>query len=81
MVDINGCGTHSDATIAAAKFQHQAFLNYQFNRAYGLGLADRNDLYDAGLRLRTAADCVIVFETLSRRAATDGRNRQALGYL
>ena len=63
------------------KFHHQAFLNYQFNRAYGLGLADRNDLYEAGLRVRSAADCVIVFETLSRRAATDGRHRQAVGYL
>ena len=45
------------------KFHHQAFLNYQFNRAYGLGLADRNDLYEAGLRVRSAADCVIAFET------------------
>ena len=71
----------TDLPIGFEKFHRRAFLNYQFNRAYGLGLADRNDLYDAGLHVRSARDCVIVFETLSRRAATDGRDRQALGYL
>jgi pimeloyl-ACP methyl ester carboxylesterase len=63
------------------RFHHQAFLNYQFNRAYGLGLADLNDLYDAGMRVRSATDCIRVFETLSRRVAADGRARQAVGYL
>jgi pimeloyl-ACP methyl ester carboxylesterase len=71
----------TDLPVGFERFHHQAFLNYQFNRAYGLGLADRNDLYDAGLRVRSAADCVIAFETLSRRATADGRDRQALGYL
>jgi len=63
------------------QFHRQTFFNYQFNRAYGLGLADRNDLYNAGSRVRSAADCVNVFETLSRRAATDGQDRHAAGYM
>lgn len=46
-----------------------------------MGLADRNDLYEAALRVRSAADCVTAFEALSRRAAADGRDRQAAGYL
>lgn len=67
--------------VGLEKFHHRAFLNYQFNRAYGLGLADQSDLYDAGRRVRSAADCIRVFETLSRQATADGRARQAVGYL
>jgi len=63
------------------QFHRQTFFNYKFNRTYGLGLADRNDLYSAGSRVRSAADCVTVFETLSRRAATDGQDRHAAGYM
>lgn len=63
------------------QFHRQTFFNYQFNRAHGLGLADRNDLYNAGSRVRSAADCVTVFETLSQRAATDGQDRHAAGYM
>jgi pimeloyl-ACP methyl ester carboxylesterase len=71
----------TDLPVGFQQFHRRAFLNYQFNRAYGLGLADRCDLYDAGQRARSATDCVTVFETLSRRAAADGRERQALGYI
>jgi pimeloyl-ACP methyl ester carboxylesterase len=63
------------------QFHRQAFFNYQFNRAHALGLADRNDLYDAGSRVRSAADCVTVFETLSRRAAADSRDGHSAGYM
>jgi dienelactone hydrolase len=63
------------------QFHRQAFFNYQFNRAHALGLADRNDLYDAGSRVRSAADCVAVFETLSHRAAADSRDGHSAGYM
>ncbi len=63
------------------RFHRRAFLNYQFNRAYGLGFADRNDLHDAASLVRSASDCVPVFEALSKRATADGRVREATTYL
>ncbi len=63
------------------RFHRRAFLNYQFNRAYGLGFADRHDLHDAAPQVRSAADCVPVFEALSKRVAGDGRVREATSYL
>ena len=63
------------------KFNRRGFLNYQFNRAYGLGWADGHELRDAAARTRSTGDCVAVFEDLSARAAADGRLRYAVGYL
>lgn len=59
------------------QFHRRAFLNYQFNRAYALGLADRDGLYPAAPRVRSPQDCASAFEELSRRAAADGRVQQA----
>lgn len=63
------------------RFHRRGFLNYQFNRAYALGFADRAELFAAASRVRSADDCVAVFEALSRQAATDGRAAHATGYL
>src|SRR5215204_2177158 len=63
------------------RFHRRGFLNYQFNRAYGLGWADGNELQDAAARTRSTEDCMSVFEDLSAQAAADGRLRHAVGYL
>ena len=63
------------------RFHRRPFLNYQLNRAHALGFADRRELIEAAGRLGTLADCVDVFEDLSRRADADGRGRHAAGYL
>lgn len=62
-------------------FHRRDFINYQFNRAYALGFADRGELYGAAARVRSAADCIAVFEDLSARSAVAGRTRHAAGYL
>jgi len=63
------------------KFHRRGFLNYQFNRAHGLGWADGHELRDAAARTRSTGDCVAVFEDLSAQAAAEGRLRHAVGYL
>jgi pimeloyl-ACP methyl ester carboxylesterase len=63
------------------KFHRRGFLNYQFNRAHGLGWADGNELRDAAARTRSTEDCVSIFEDLSAQAAADRRLRHAVGYL
>ena len=64
-----------------SKFHRRGFLNYQFNRAHGLGWADGHELQDAAARTGSTGDCVAVFEDLSAQAAADGRLRHAVGYL
>ncbi len=63
------------------RFHRQRFLNYQFNRAYGLGFADRDELHEAASRVRSAGDCPAVFDALSQRTAVAGRLQHAAGYL
>jgi pimeloyl-ACP methyl ester carboxylesterase len=63
------------------RFHRRGFINYQLNRAYALGFADRHEVFDAASRVRSMDDCVVVFEDLSRRAAADGRTQHATGYL
>ena len=63
------------------RFHRRAFLNYQFNRAYGLGFADRDELARAASRVSSPQDCVSEFEDLSGRAVADGRLRHATSYL
>jgi len=63
------------------QFQRRSFVNYQFNRAYALGFADHAELCGAASQVRSPQHCVSVFEDLSRRAAADGRQRQATSYL
>lgn len=62
------------------RFHRRDFINYQVNRAHALGFADRQELFDAAAHLRSMDDCVPVFETLSSRAAAEGRYRHATGY-
>ena len=75
----------SDALMALPvgfeRFHRRGFLNYQLNRAYALGFADRDELFAAASRVRSARDCVAVFEDLSRQAAADGRAVNATGYM
>src|ERR671913_1685614 len=63
------------------RFHRRRFVNYQLNRAYGLGFADRSELQQAARRIRSSRDCVAVFEELSQAAAAEGRLRQATGYM
>lgn len=63
------------------RFHRRGFLNYQLNRAHGLGFADRDELRAAASKVRSTADCVAVFEALSRQAAADGRAVHATGYM
>jgi pimeloyl-ACP methyl ester carboxylesterase len=63
------------------RFHRQHFINYQLNRAYALGTADRDELTDAATRIRSMDDCVPVFERLAGRADAEGRTAQATGYL
>jgi pimeloyl-ACP methyl ester carboxylesterase len=61
-------------------FHRKRFLNYQFNRAHGLGFADRAELHRAAARVRSRDDGVVVLEELSRHAERDGRLHHAAGY-
>ena len=63
------------------RFHRRAFVNYQLNRAYALGFADRNELRAAAPRVKSIDDCVPVFEDLSSLARADGRTRHATSYL
>lgn len=63
------------------QFHRRDFINYQFNRAHALGFADRTELSGAASQVKSPQHTVSVFEDLSRRAAADGRLRQATSYL
>ena len=63
------------------RFHRRPFLNYQLNRAHSLGYADRHELRQAAAGISSAADCVAVFDALSRRAEAAGRLRNATSYL
>jgi len=63
------------------KFHRRSFINYQLNRAHGLGFADGAELHEAASQIKSFADCVEVFEALSNEAATDGRYTAATSYL
>jgi pimeloyl-ACP methyl ester carboxylesterase len=62
-------------------FHRRPFVNYQLNRAHALGFADRGELHEAAVRVRSAADCPAVFDDLSARAAAAGRAKPAASYL
>ena len=62
------------------RFHRRNFINYQLNRAYSLGFADRHELIDAAAHVGSMDDCVPVFEALSGRAAAAARPRHAAGY-
>lgn len=63
------------------RFHRRAFFNYQFNRAHALGYAQASELHEAAAAIRSQADCVSVFEALSRNAERDRRLRNATSYL
>ena len=63
------------------RFHPRAFLNYQLNRAYALGYAEREELRQAAARIQSQDECVAVFEALSGQAEREGRLRNATSYL
>lgn len=63
------------------QFHRRRFVNYQLNRAYSLGCADRDELQQAAKRIKSRRDCVQVFEELSQQAAAEGRLRHSTSYL
>ena len=62
-------------------FHRNAFLNYQLNRAYALGFADRRELRDAACAIRSLDDSAEIFAALAERAECEGRLRNATSYL
>ncbi|MGJ9371922.1 alpha/beta fold hydrolase [Nesterenkonia sp. CF4.4] len=70
-----------DLPVGFERFHRRRYINYQLNRAHALGFADREELLAAASRVRSAADCVVVFEALSRQAAAEGRAVHATGYM
>jgi pimeloyl-ACP methyl ester carboxylesterase len=63
------------------KFHRRSFFNYQLNRAYGLGYAERDELHQAAVRIRSQDDCVTTFVALSAQAERENRLRNATSYL
>ena len=74
-------GELADLPVGFERFHRRWFLNYQLNRAYALGFADRRDLREAARQVSSAEECVAVFDVLSSRAVAEGRLRQAASYL
>lgn len=62
-------------------FHRRRFVNYQLNRAWALGYADRDELNEAARSVRSAADAVAVFDALSVDAERAGRLANAASYL
>jgi pimeloyl-ACP methyl ester carboxylesterase len=71
----------AELPIGFEAFHRNAFLNYQLNRAYALGFADRNDLHDTARGVRSLDECAAAFTALAERAEADGRLRNATSYL
>jgi pimeloyl-ACP methyl ester carboxylesterase len=63
------------------RFHRRDFVNYQLNRAHSLGFADGEELRRAATDIRSADDCISVFDALSEQAADAGRMRAAAGYM
>ena len=61
-------------------FHPVAFYDYQLARAYGLGLADGDELEAAAAGIRTRADIPPAMLSLEERARADGRVPHAMGY-
>lgn len=62
------------------RFTRDWFMNYQLNRWHALGLARREDLEQAGAKIRSFGDCVRELEVLGAAAAADGRFGNAMSY-
>lgn len=52
------------------RFHRRAFLS-QLNRAHALGYAEATELREAAAAIRSQADCLTVFEALSRKVERD----------
>jgi pimeloyl-ACP methyl ester carboxylesterase len=61
-------------------FHRQAFVNYQLNRTHALGFADGQELRVVAAEISSPADCVRVFDALSRHAEVQERLYHAIGY-
>jgi len=63
------------------QFHRRRFINYQLNRAHGLGFADADELRAAALEVRHPRDGASAFDRLSRHAEAQGRIRHATSYM
>jgi pimeloyl-ACP methyl ester carboxylesterase len=63
------------------RFHRRNFMNYQMNRANSLGFADGRELRSAAAGIASISDCVAEMEALSDGAESEGRLRNAAGYL
>lgn len=67
--------------IGYQRFHRRKFINYQLNRAHGLGYADADELRQTVAGLRKRDQLVGAFDALSQRAGREGRLRNATSYL
>jgi pimeloyl-ACP methyl ester carboxylesterase len=72
---------HGALPVGFERFHHNAFLNYQLNRAHALGFADRHELSDAAHKIRSFEEAREVFTALAEHAEGEGRLRHATSYL
>lgn len=63
------------------RFHRSGYLNYQFNRAHGLGLADAADLWRGVALVSGGPDVPEVFQAIGEQAVDEGRYRAASGAL
>lgn len=61
-------------------FSKKAFFNYQLNRWYSLGYTRREEIEEAGRRIRSFEDNKLVFTELADRAKAEGRLENAAYY-
>lgn len=62
------------------KFSKKAFFNYQLNRWYSLGYTKKQEIEEAGRRIKNFEDNKHVFTELARRAEAEGRLKNAAFY-
>ena len=62
-------------------FSRNAFINYQLNRRHSLGYTRREDLAEAGRRIRRFEDNKPVFLEMADRARHEGRLKNAAFYV
>lgn len=71
----------TELPVGSRRFHRSAFVDYQFNRMYGLGYADPDELGAAARRIRSPREAPAVLHELSAHARAEGRLRHATSYL
>ena len=66
--------------VGIERFHRRPFVNYQLNRAHGLGFADGEELRQVAAMIERREECVGAFDGLSRLAEASGRFRHATSY-